>query len=136
MIGAIQTHGELLHWHPHIHVLITCGAFIPDGDFLELPEFDMEQLLVAWQEAVFAMYLAENKIESEVVENMHSLEHRGFGVDQSVFLPASDQAGRNESQLTFPRWDASKTHDLTFFDAHSLIPRIRSYFGRRRKGLS
>jgi len=34
MIGAIQTHGELLHWHPHIHVLITCGAFTPEGDFL------------------------------------------------------------------------------------------------------
>lgn len=23
MIAAIQTHGELLHWHPHIHVLAT-----------------------------------------------------------------------------------------------------------------
>ena len=45
MIGAIQTHGELLHWHPHIHVLITCGEFTPEGDFLELPQFDMEQLL-------------------------------------------------------------------------------------------
>ena len=46
MIAAIQTHGELLHWHPHIHVLITCGAFTPEGDFLELPEFDMQRLLV------------------------------------------------------------------------------------------
>jgi hypothetical protein len=59
MIGAIQTHGELLHWHPHIHVLVTCGEFTPEGDFLELPQFDMERLLVAWQEAVFALYLAE-----------------------------------------------------------------------------
>ena len=93
MIGAIQTHGELLHWHPHIHVLITCGAFAPEGDFLELPEFDMERLLVAWQEAVFALYLAEDKIEPEVVENMRSWEHSGFSVDQSVFLPAGDRAG-------------------------------------------
>jgi len=93
MIGAIQTHGELLHWHPHIHVLITCGAFTPEGDFLELPEFDMERLLVAWQDAVFELYLAEEKIEAEVVENMRSWEHSGFSVDQSVFLPAGDQAG-------------------------------------------
>lgn len=62
MIAAIQTHGELLHWHPHLHVLITCGAFTPQGDFLELPEFDMQRLLVAWQEAVFELYLAEGKI--------------------------------------------------------------------------
>ena len=89
MIGAIQTHGELLHWHPHIHVLVTCGAFTPEGDFLELPQFDMERLLVAWQEAVFALYLAEEKIEPEVVENMRAWEHSGFSVDQSVFLPAA-----------------------------------------------
>jgi len=93
MIAAIQTHGELLHWHPHIHVLITCGAFTPEGDFLELPQFDMDRLLVAWQDAVFTMYLAEEKIEPEVVENMRGWEHSGFSVDQSVYLPAGDQAG-------------------------------------------
>ena len=93
MIAAIQTHGELLHWHPHIHVLITCGAFTPEGDFLELPEFDMKRLLVAWQDAVFALYLAEEKIEPEVAENMRTWQHSGFSVDQSVFLPAGDQAG-------------------------------------------
>ncbi|MDA1054502.1 MAG: hypothetical protein O3C40_29050 [Planctomycetota bacterium] len=41
-------------------------------DFLELPEFDLERLLAAWQDAVFALYLAEEKIEPEVVENMRS----------------------------------------------------------------
>ena len=49
--------------------------------------------MVAWQEAVFELYLAEEKIEPEVVENMRSWEHSGFSVDQSVFLPAGDQAG-------------------------------------------
>lgn len=93
MIAAIQTHGELLHWHAHIHVLITCGAWTPEGDFLELPQFDMERLLVAWQEAVVALYVAEEKITPEVVENMRSWQHSGFSVDQSVFLPAGDQAG-------------------------------------------
>jgi ribosomal protein S27E len=93
MIAAIQTHGELLHWNPHIHSLVTCGAFTPEGDFLELPEFDMDSLLVAWQEAVFSLYLAEGKIEPEVVENMRGWPHSGFSVDQSVFLPAGDRKG-------------------------------------------
>ena len=93
MIAAIQTHGELLHWHPHIHVLITCGAFTPEGDFLELSEFDMERLVEAWQDAVFDLYLAKEKVEPEVVENMRTWQHSGFSVDQSVFLPAGDQAG-------------------------------------------
>ena len=78
MVAAIQTYGELLHWHPHIHALVTCGAFTPEGEFLELPEFDMERLQAAWQEAVFALYLAEGKIEPEVVENMRTWPHSGF----------------------------------------------------------
>lgn len=72
MIAAIQMHGRLLHWHPHMHGLITCGAWTPAGEFLELPEFDMERLLVAWQNAVFALYLAKEKIEPAVVEYMRS----------------------------------------------------------------
>ena len=72
MVAAIQTHGELLHWHPHLHVLLTCGAFTPTGDFVELPELDVNRLEVAWKEAVFALYLGEDKIEPEVVENMRS----------------------------------------------------------------
>jgi len=57
MIAAIQTHGELLHWNPHVHMLLTCGAFTPQGEFLELPELHRERLEAAWQEAVFALYL-------------------------------------------------------------------------------
>jgi hypothetical protein len=53
-------------------VLLTCGAFTAEGEFLELPELDLERLQTAWQEAVFALYLAEDKIEPEVVENMRS----------------------------------------------------------------
>ncbi len=93
MIGAIQTFGELLHWHPHVHALVTCGAFTCEGEFLEVPELDEQRLLAAWQEAVFALYLAEGKIETEVVENMRSWPHSGFSVDQSVLLAAGDRAG-------------------------------------------
>ena len=92
MVAAMQTHGELLHWHPHLHMLLTCGAFTPAGDFVKLPELDVNRLEVAWKEAVFALYLAEDKIEPEVVENMRSWEHSGFSVDQSVLLSAGDQA--------------------------------------------
>ena len=93
MVAAIPTFGELLHFHPHIHALVTCGAFTPQGEFLELPELDLERLQTAWQEAVFALYLAEDKIEPEIVENMRTWPHSGFSVDQSVSLPAGDRAG-------------------------------------------
>ena len=93
MVAAIQTHGELLHWHPHIHTLVTCGAFTPEGEFLDVPELDKDRLHAAWREAVFALYLAEEKIAPEAVENMRGWPHSGFSVDQSVCLPPGDRAG-------------------------------------------
>jgi hypothetical protein len=93
MVAAIQTHGELLHWHPHLHALLTCGAFTAAGDFVELPQLDLQRLEMAWQEAVFSLYLAEQKVQPEVVENMRTWEHSGFSVDQSVLLAAGDHVG-------------------------------------------
>ena len=58
-----------------------------------MPEFDLDRLRAGWQEAVFALYLAEGKIEPEAVENMRAWPHSGFSVDQSVYLPAHDRAG-------------------------------------------
>jgi len=65
----------------------------PEGDFAALPQFDRDRLLVVWQEAAFALYLAEEKIEPEVVEKMRTWQHSGFSVDQSVLLAAGDRAG-------------------------------------------
>ena len=67
----------------HIHAVVTCGAFTAEGEFLDVPELDMDRLREAWREAVFAFYLAEEKITPEVVENMRSWPHSGVSVDQS-----------------------------------------------------
>ncbi len=99
-LEEIQSGKKLIRiGEPHIHALVTRDAFTPEGEFLEVPEFDLERLQAAWQEAVFAPTrstgcpLAEDKIEPEVVENMRSWPHSGFSDDQSVFLPANDRAG-------------------------------------------
>jgi hypothetical protein len=55
--------------------------------------FDLERWWVAWQQQGFTFYVAQEKIEPEVVENMRTWQHCGCSVDQSVFLPACDQAG-------------------------------------------
>jgi hypothetical protein len=39
-IVSIQTAGEFLNWHPHLHVLAPAGAFRTDGSFVHSPVFD------------------------------------------------------------------------------------------------
>ena len=82
-----------MHWHPHIHALVTCGAFTAEGDFLAVPELDKERLRAAWREEVFALYLAEGKIDAAVVENMRGWPHSGFGAHHRAPLAADDRAG-------------------------------------------
>jgi hypothetical protein len=82
-----------IHWHPHIHALVTEGVFLPDSPFLPLPKLATEPFLKLWEQEVFALLLAKGKITEEVVANMRSWKHSGFSVDQSVRLAAGDQEG-------------------------------------------
>ena len=43
-IGFISTAGELLNFHPHIHILLTDGGFLPDGTFRHMPYFDSDNV--------------------------------------------------------------------------------------------
>ena len=49
MIVCIHTFGELAHWHPHIHALVSDGAFARDGTFVRVPEIAVEPFLKLWQ---------------------------------------------------------------------------------------
>jgi hypothetical protein len=90
MIAGIQTFGELVHYHPHIHVIATDGAFRPDGTFMLLPEYGTELLLETWQTKVFDFLLAADRIDQATVDQMRSWEHSGFSVDNSVYLSPGD----------------------------------------------
>jgi hypothetical protein len=93
MIGAIQTFGDLIHWHPHIHALVCEGVFLPEGTFLPLPKLATEPFLKLWEQEVFKLLLAEGKITEEVVANIRGWQHSGFSVDQSVRVEAKDTEG-------------------------------------------
>ena len=93
-ILGIQTFGQLLHFHPHIHGLVTDGAFDTDGRFLPLPpNFSHQPFLRLWENKVFDLLLAGGRIDSSVVTQIRSWRHSGFGVDRSVRLRAGDRQG-------------------------------------------
>ena len=72
VIGAIQIprgREDLVHWHPHIHVLSREGVFLPDlsaggtaqagGSFVALPMVATEPFLKLWEHDVFMLLLAK-----------------------------------------------------------------------------
>jgi len=38
MVGAVQTFGDLVHWHPHIHAIVAEGVFTEGGRFVHIPD--------------------------------------------------------------------------------------------------
>ncbi len=41
---SIQTFGDLVNFHPHLHCLVTDGCFMPNGWFHVLPEIEVKKL--------------------------------------------------------------------------------------------
>jgi hypothetical protein len=93
MIAAVQTFGELVHFHPHVHAVVTDGAFTNDGGFIPLPEIAVEPFLKLWEHKIFALLLKEGKITQDVVDNMKTWKHSGFSVNKNVLIKVNDKRG-------------------------------------------
>jgi len=37
MIGVVQTYGDMLDWHPHVHAIATRGGWDGEGRFVPMP---------------------------------------------------------------------------------------------------
>jgi Putative transposase len=68
VVVSIQTFGDLVNFHPHLHCLVTDGCFMANGWFYVLPEIDVKKLESLFRHKVLKMLVAEKKIGSEVVE--------------------------------------------------------------------
>jgi len=93
MVGAVQTFGDLIHWHSHIHAIVPEGVFTDTGHFVHIPDIWRHRAVDIWQEKVFELLLDACKIDPDVAANMRGWRHSGFNVDNSVRIEAGDHAG-------------------------------------------
>ncbi len=91
---SIQTFGDLINFHPHLHCFVTDGCFMPDGWFYVLPEIDVKKLESLFRHKVFRMLLKENKISRELVEKLLSWKNSGFNIYNHVKIQSHDCHGR------------------------------------------
>ena len=93
MVGAVQTFGDLIHWHSHIHAIVPEGVFTDTGHFVHIPDIWRHRAADIWQEKVFDLLLDAFKIDLETAANMRAWKHSGFNVDNSVRIEAGDHEG-------------------------------------------
>ena len=93
-IVSIQTAGEFLNWHPHLHILAPAGAFRRDGSFVHSPLFNPAVLRDLFQANVLALLLKERMISPELVERMKDWRHSGFHAFAGEEIPDVEDALR------------------------------------------
>jgi hypothetical protein len=79
LIVCVQTFGSVAHLHPHLHVLMTDGAFRGDGTFVRLPEPAPAVLEEAWRRSVLAEFVRRGWLEENEAAAMLGWPHSGFG---------------------------------------------------------
>lgn len=89
-VGFVQTAGELLGWHPHLHVVLTDGGWLPDGTFRHLLAFDSSSVEKLLRAEVLRLLVARGKISEDVVENLLTWRHSGFSVHAGA--PVEDRS--------------------------------------------
>ena len=93
VVASIQTFGTLANWHPHLHLLVTDGAFRPDGTFLHLGFHQIEILTEAFRRAVLRAWVRRELLDPDAAQSRLAWEHSGFHVHHSVRLEADDALG-------------------------------------------
>jgi hypothetical protein len=78
-IFTVQTAGESLNYHPHLHGLLADGCW-NDGVFTRFSEVDLEAITKAFGERVLADLHKRELITDDDVAQILSQEHTGFGV--------------------------------------------------------
>jgi hypothetical protein len=70
VVAVIQTFGDRINFHPHIHVLITEGGMAPDGAFYRVRRFHDEGLQEIFTHEVFSLLLRKQLINLSLVQKI------------------------------------------------------------------
>ena len=94
IIIVIQTYGDLVNFHPHLHALVTDGIFTPTGWFVAFPKIDLYTLEHLFRHRVLRMLLRERRIDETVIRKLLGWRHSGFSLHNEVRIGAADSDGR------------------------------------------
>jgi hypothetical protein len=94
-VACLQTYGNLLDWHPHVHLLVSWGVFRPDGTFVAVTDVpEKETIEKLFRHKVLHMLREEGAIDDAVIESMLAWHNTGFGSHVGLEIAASDAKAR------------------------------------------
>ncbi|MGC9091605.1 MAG: IS91 family transposase [Fervidicoccaceae archaeon] len=84
VIAAIQTFGDRINFHPHLHFLVTEGGADKAGIFHKISRIDDLRLAELFAREVLSMLVGKELLSPEWPERLLSWRHTGFSVHSLV----------------------------------------------------
>ena len=93
-ITSLQTWGDMVQPHPHIHSLCSLGITSADGTFHAVPEdLDFAPLEELFRHAILTMLVQKKRITEQTRTRLLSWRHSGFSADGSRRVAPGDTEG-------------------------------------------
>jgi hypothetical protein len=94
LIAAIQTFGDRINLHPHLHFLVTEGGVDEAGDFHKISRIDDTRLAKLFAREVLGLLVGRKLLSPERAERILSWRHTGFSVHSRVRAKTKKEAER------------------------------------------
>jgi hypothetical protein len=91
IVVSIATAGDLVQWHPHLHLLTTDGGKTADGSWKALAEWDGLLLMRLFRERLLARLVEAHAISPELVKKLLAWKHPGFSVHVGEPIAPADK---------------------------------------------
>jgi hypothetical protein len=94
LVVSIQTFGSYAaNFHPHVHALLTDGAFTEEGEFLQLPYFDARLVEEVFHRRLLQRLHRAERLSEEFQRSLLGWVHSGFSVHGEQTVPTDDLKG-------------------------------------------
>ncbi len=93
MVAVVQTHGDRLGWHPHVHAIATRGGWDAQGSFVPIPFVSTTAAEHLFRHQVITLLRDEDLLSQQRIELLMSWRHSGFSAHNAVTVPPGDREG-------------------------------------------
>ena len=91
IVVSVATAGDLLQWHPHLHLITTDAGRVPDGSWRPLPEWDSVRLMALFRERLLASLVENRAISQQLVAKLLAWRHPGFSAHVGETIAPEDK---------------------------------------------
>jgi len=94
VVLSVQSYGDRLNLHPHVHAIAGRGVWSADGSFEAVPALDTQPLMLLFRHRLLKNLLAAGRISQTTIDILNRFHHPGFSAYEGEGVPADDSPAR------------------------------------------